>query len=98
MLWAKWIGTPLYLLSNLFYPFVQFTIESSNLIEKKFERKNEGKEEEVLEATLLRESTNENKDAVPLYQVAVLPAEIAEQEIQRREHLCGFSRRLRLRV
>ncbi|HYV91337.1 MAG TPA: gliding motility-associated protein GldE [Chitinophagales bacterium] len=49
LLWAKWMGTPLYLLSNLFYPFVQFTIESSNFIEKRFESKNESNEEEVMQ-------------------------------------------------
>src|SRR6185503_13620971 len=49
LLWAKWMGTPLYFLSSLFYPFVQFTIQSSNLIEKRFERKNDGNEEEVMQ-------------------------------------------------
>jgi putative hemolysin len=49
LLWSKWMGTPLYLISNLFYPFVQFTIQSSAWIEKRFERTNEGVEDEVME-------------------------------------------------
>ncbi len=64
LLWAKWMGTPLYLLSNLFYPLVQFTIESSGWIEKKFERSNEGTEEEVMQKPeeQLAEETHDAQD------------------------------------
>lgn len=64
MLWAKWIGTPLYILSNLLYPFVQFTIESSRLIEKRFARVNEDNEEEVMQKPeeQLAEETNDAQD------------------------------------
>jgi putative hemolysin len=64
MLWAKWIGTPLYFLSNLLYPFVQFTIESSTLIEKRFARVNEDNEEEVMQKPeeQLAEESNDAQD------------------------------------
>ncbi|MEO5673135.1 MAG: CBS domain-containing protein [Chitinophagales bacterium] len=64
LLWAKWMGAPMYLLSNLLYPIVQFTIQSSGLIEKRFERSNEGNEEEVMHKPeeQLAEESNDTQD------------------------------------
>lgn len=64
LLWAKSMGTPLYLMSNLLYPFVQFTIQSSGWIEKRFERPNKGNEEEVMQKPeeQLAEESNDTQD------------------------------------
>ncbi len=49
MLWLKWMGAPLFLLSRILYPFTELIIESSHLIEKRFARSNEGNEEEMMD-------------------------------------------------
>lgn len=70
IMWSKTMGTPLFLLSRLFYPFTEFIIESSYFIEKRFSRINEGLEEEVMEKPeeqLVEESTGHD-DGIPIMQ------------------------------
>lgn len=70
IMWSKTMGTPLFLLSRLFYPFTEFIIESSYFIEKRFSRANEGLEEEVMEKPeeqLVEESTGHD-DGIPIMQ------------------------------
>lgn len=47
--WSRWMGTPLFWMNNLLFPFTELIIESSQWIEKRFARENEGKEEELME-------------------------------------------------
>ena len=65
--WARWMAVPLYWLSRLLYPFTQIIIESSQLIEKRFARANEGQEEEMMEKPeeQLAEESSDTQD-VPL--------------------------------
>ena len=70
IMWSKTMGTPLFLLSRLFYPFTEFIIESSYFIEKRFSRINEWLEEEVMEKPeeqLVEESTGHD-DGIPIMQ------------------------------
>lgn len=70
MLWSQLMGTPLFLLSRLLYPFTEFIIECSYFIEKRFSRKNEGLEEEVMEKPeeQLVEETTGHDDGIPILQ------------------------------
>jgi len=66
LLWAKWMGTAIYFLSRIFYPFTELIIELSNLVEKRFARQNDGQEEVMQkQEEQLAESTNDEKE-VPL--------------------------------
>lgn len=64
------MGTPLFFLSRLLYPFTEFIIECSYFIEKRFSRKNEGLEEEVMEKPeeQLVEETTGHDDGIPILQ------------------------------
>ncbi len=70
ILWSKAMGTPLFVLSRLLYPFTEFIIECSYFIEKRFSRKNEGLEEEVMEKPeeQLVEETTGHDDGIPILQ------------------------------
>ena len=67
LVWARWIGSPLYWISWIFFPSTEFIIESSQFIEKRFARNNEGQEEEMMEKQeeQLAEETSDTED-VPL--------------------------------
>ncbi|HUM45470.1 MAG TPA: gliding motility-associated protein GldE [Chitinophagales bacterium] len=70
ILWLKAMGTPLFFLSRLLFPFTEFIIECSYFIEKRFARKNEGFEEEVMEKPeeQLVEETTGHDDGIPILQ------------------------------
>jgi gliding motility-associated protein GldE len=70
LLWSKAMGTPLFLLSRLLFPFTEFIIASSYFIEKRFARENEGTEEEVMEKPeeQLVEETSGRDDGIPILQ------------------------------
>lgn len=70
ILWLKAMGTPFFLLSRLLFPFTEFIIECSYFIEKRFARKNEGLEEEVMEKPeeQLVEETTGHDDGIPILQ------------------------------
>ena len=70
ILWSKAMGTPLFFLGRLLYPFTEFIIECSYFIEKRFSRKNEGLEEEVMEKPeeQLVEETTGHDDGIPILQ------------------------------
>jgi gliding motility-associated protein GldE len=67
LLWIKFMGTPLYFLSRVFYPFTEIIIRLSHILEKKFERSNEDSEDEVMQKPdeQLVEETDDAHD-VPL--------------------------------
>lgn len=70
ILWSKTMGSPLFLLGRLLYPFTEFIISSSYFIEKRFSRSNEGREEEIMEKPeeqLVEETTGQD-DGIPILQ------------------------------
>jgi gliding motility-associated protein GldE len=85
LLWSKGMGTPLFLLGRLLYPFSEFIIRSSYFIEKRFARENESEQEEVMEKPeeQMVEETSGQDDGIPILQGILKFRTIAVRQIMK---------------
>ncbi len=85
LLWSKVMGTTLFLLGRLLYPFTETIIRSSYFIEKRFARRNEAEQEEVMEKPdeQMVEETSGKDDGIPILQGILKFRTIAVRQIMK---------------